>query len=105
VRALTVDRTHADAADDYDEPSCLPSWAQQGLGRHEHDARPHLYSAVQMEEGRTHDLYWNAAQLEMVITGKMHNYLRMYWAKQVIQWTPDLATSYRWVLQVTPPRP
>ena len=61
----------------YDSLACLPQWAMEGLRKHETDKRTHLYSAEQLERGKTHDLLWNAAQLEMVVTGKMHNYMRM----------------------------
>ena len=83
---------------DYDIPRCLPAWALAGLREHEGDTRPRIYTAEQMEKGKTDDAYWNAAQLEMVITGKMHNYLRMYWAKQVIKWTQSVDQAYAFVL-------
>ena len=40
-----------------------------------------------MEGARTHDPYWNAAQTEMVKTGKMHGYMRMYWGKKILEWS------------------
>ena len=83
---------------DYDSPTCLPVWAREGLRKHECDAREHVYSATELEQGRTKDAMWNAAQLEMVVSGKMHNYLRMYWAKRVIGWTRTLEDAYAWVL-------
>ena len=49
----------------------------------------YIYSLIQFETARTHDPYWNAAQLEMVLTGKMHGYMRMYWGKKIIEWTKD----------------
>jgi deoxyribodipyrimidine photo-lyase len=57
------------------------------LDRHLADKRPHTYSRAQFERGKTHDLLWNAAQMEMVHTGKMHGYMRMYWAKKILEWT------------------
>ena len=83
---------------DYDSPTCLPVWAREGLRKHEGDAREQVYSATELEQGRTKDAVWNAAQLEMVVSGKMHNYLRMYWAKRVIGWTRTLEEAYAWVL-------
>jgi deoxyribodipyrimidine photo-lyase len=47
-----------------------------------------------LENAQTHDPYWNAAQRELLVTGKMHNYMRMYWGKKLIEWTPDPETAY-----------
>lgn len=71
----------------------LPEWALKSFTQHQKDARPYLYTLPQMEKGETHDAYWNAAQKEMVLTGKMHNYMRMYWGKKIIEWseTPEEA--------------
>jgi deoxyribodipyrimidine photo-lyase len=65
----------------------VPAWAQKTLQDHVKDRRPYIYSAEEFEQGKTHDPYWNAAQMEMVATGKMHNYMRMYWGKKIIEWT------------------
>ncbi len=65
----------------------VPAWAQKTLKDHIKDKRPYIYSLAQFERGLTHDPYWNAAQMEMVIKGKMHNYMRMYWGKKIIEWT------------------
>jgi len=67
----------------------LPAWARKSLESHRRDTRPYIYSIEELESGQTHDPYWNAAQSEMVITGKMHNYMRMYWGKKVIEWTSE----------------
>ena len=77
----------------YENPECLPNWAKETLRIHSVDERPYLYTLKQLETGATHDKYWNAAQLQMVITGKMHNYMRMYWGKKIIEWskTPEQA--------------
>jgi deoxyribodipyrimidine photo-lyase len=72
---------------DYDRVSCFPRWAQQTLAKHRKDRREYAYTLREFEEGRTHDELWNAAQLEMVRRGKMHGYLRMYWAKKILEWT------------------
>ena len=74
-------------APDYDSPNCFPSWAKKTLEAHQKDAREHRYGRKELEAGRTHDELWNAAQREMVIRGKMHGYLRMYWAKKILEWT------------------
>ncbi len=71
----------------YDAYACLPAWARETLAKHAADPRPALYDAAQLERARTADPYWNAAQTEMVRTGKMHNYMRMYWGKKILEWT------------------
>jgi len=78
----------------YDQLEGCHAWALETLKAHRRDRRPYLYSAEQLEAARTHDPLWNAAQLEMVLTGRMHNYLRMYWAKKILEWTPDAATAF-----------
>lgn len=81
---------------DYESFACLPDWAQKTLKRHQNDPRTAIYSPLQLERAQTHDPYWNAAQLEMVHTGKMHGYMRMYWGKKILEWvkTPELAFRY-----------
>ncbi|MFP5220993.1 MAG: deoxyribodipyrimidine photo-lyase [Acidobacteriota bacterium] len=74
---------------DYDQTSCYPEWARKTLERHAHDPRPYIYTKEQLEAGETHDPAWNAAQLEMRLTGKMHGYMRMYWGKKILEWTPS----------------
>ena len=64
------------------------SWAQKSLRQHESDEREYVYSQEEFEKGKTHDELWNAAQLEMVHKGKMHGFLRMYWAKKILEWSP-----------------
>jgi len=80
----------------YDSISSLPNWAMETLLKHESDHRETIYTRVELEKARTHDIYWNAAQNELVATGKMHNYMRMYWGKKIIEWTegPDNAFDY-----------
>jgi deoxyribodipyrimidine photo-lyase len=67
--------------------SAVPAWAQKTLNDHIRDKRPYVYSFEQFEQADTHDPYWNAAQMEMIITGKMHNYMRIYWGKKIIEWS------------------
>lgn len=89
----------------------VPSFAQESLRIHASDKRPQVYSYEQLEAGVTGDVYWNAAQLELVVRGKMHGYMRMYWAKQIIGWveTPQDALAYtirlnnRWQLDAVDP--
>jgi len=84
--------------DKYDSFECLPSWAKQTLNEHLKDKRQFLYTLEQLESARTHDPYWNAAQVEMVQTGKMHNYMRMYWGKKVVEWTANPEEAFRILL-------
>ncbi|MCU7496445.1 MAG: deoxyribodipyrimidine photo-lyase [Ignavibacteria bacterium] len=74
--------------ENYDSFNGFPSWAQHTLNEHRNDARECFYTAEEFEKAATHDSLWNAAQMEMVTTGKMHGYLRMYWAKKILEWTP-----------------
>ena len=71
-------------------------WAKDTLRAHASDKRDHLYTLEQLEQAKTHDKLWNAAQLEMVHGGKMHGFMRMYWAKKILEWTegPDQALEF-----------
>jgi deoxyribodipyrimidine photo-lyase len=84
----------------YDRFESLPDWARKTLKEHEKDGREALYSPTELEEGRTADPYWNAAQREMVVTGKMHNYMRMYWGKRIIEWTRTPEEAFRTALHL-----
>lgn len=75
---------HNDAYDRLD--GCEP-WAKRTLRQHRFDQRAHVYAADQFEAAETHDPLWNAAQLQMVTTGWMHGYVRMYWAKKILEWS------------------
>lgn len=77
--------------DEYDRNSGFPAWATKTLREHGTDKREYLYTAHQFENAETHDDLWNAAQMEMVKRGKMHGYMRMYWAKKILEWskTPE----------------
>ncbi len=77
----------------YDKAIGFPAWAQTTLKKHKRDKRQYLYSVKELEQGRTHDDLWNTAQKQMVITGKMHGYMRMYWAKKILEWTPSVQTA------------
>ena len=78
---------------DYGTFACLPEWARKTLDEHRDDPREHVYTRKQLENADTHDPYWNAAMGEMVKTGYMHNMMRMYWGKKVLEWsnTPEYA--------------
>ncbi len=73
---------------DYDRFESLPEWTQKNFIKHAADPREHVYSLAQFEAAATHDEIWNAAQRELVTTGRMHNYLRMLWGKKILEWTP-----------------
>ncbi len=75
--------------DEYDSFDGLPAWAQKTLNEHRNDKRDYLYTVGDFEQARTHDPLWNAAQYEMAETGKMHGYMRMYWAKKILEWTEN----------------
>ncbi|MCD8569288.1 MAG: deoxyribodipyrimidine photolyase, partial [Geovibrio sp.] len=80
---------------EYDSLSPLHLWAVQTLDEHRNDARPYIYTFQELEGAQTHDPAWNAAQREMVLTGKMHGYMRMYWGKKIIEWTESPEEAYR----------
>ena len=71
----------------YDTFAGFPAWAQKTLNAHRNDRREFIYDYQTFAEGKTHDDAWNAAQLQMVKTGYMHGYMRMYWAKKILEWT------------------
>ena len=73
----------------------LPMWARETLRQHERDPREHAYTLDQFEASATHDPLWNAAQTELVVSGRIHNYLRMLWGKKVLEWSPTPAAAYR----------
>ena len=79
----------------YDSLDCIEPWADRSLAEHVGDHRPLLYSDEQLENAETHDPLWNAAQKQMVLTGWMHNYLRMYWAKKILEWSPSITVALR----------
>jgi len=79
----------------YDDYRCLPEWAAKTLGEHAVDRREHLYTFKELERAETHDPYWNAAQGEMLATGKMHGYMRMYWGKKIIEWSETPEQAFR----------
>ena len=75
--------------DDYDSFNGFHSWAQKTLNEHREDQREYLYSSSEFENANTHDKLWNAAQNQMIVSGKMHGFMRMYWAKKILEWSED----------------
>jgi deoxyribodipyrimidine photo-lyase len=71
----------------YDSFEGFPDWAKKTLDKHRNDPREYLYTIDVFKEGQTHDEAWNACQLQLVKTGYMHGYMRMYWAKKILEWT------------------
>jgi deoxyribodipyrimidine photo-lyase len=86
--AFTVYNRHFPTID-----SC-ERWARATLDAHANDPRAHLYNEGQLEAAETHDPLWNAAQRQMVESGWMHGYLRMYWAKKILEWSPSPRDAY-----------
>ena len=71
----------------YDSFDGFHDWAKTSLNLHRKDEREFVYRLKQFEQAKTHEDLWNAAQKEMITTGKMHGYMRMYWAKKILEWT------------------
>jgi deoxyribodipyrimidine photo-lyase len=78
----------------YDNLKCAEPWARRTLDEHARDEREYLYSERQLENAETHDPLWNAAQRQMVVTGWMYGYLRMYWAKKILEWTRSAGQAF-----------
>ncbi len=85
---------------DYDNFECGENWAHRTLAKHAGDSRPVIYRTGQLEHAETHDDLWNAAQMQMVATGWMHNYMRMYWAKKILEWSKNPAEAYRTAVEL-----
>ena len=81
--------------DGYASAKGFPNWGRETLEAHASDARDVVYDLDAFEQADTHDILWNAAQLEMVRTGRMHNYLRMYWAKKILEWSESPEEAMR----------
>jgi deoxyribodipyrimidine photo-lyase len=79
----------------YDSFDGFPDWAKKSLNDHRKDEREFIYSLKEFEEATTHEDLWNAAQMELVTTGKMHGYMRMYWAKKILEWSKSPEEALR----------
>ncbi len=97
-RELAVNHIHYEVR--YDDYACVPDWARKTLDAHRGDQRPHRYTREQLEQGLTQDRYWNAAMMEMRETGYMHNHMRMYWGKKIIQWSATPEEAWDTVLRL-----
>jgi deoxyribodipyrimidine photo-lyase len=91
-RELSMNFVHYNSL--YDTYQGLPNWVKKTLSEHQEDTRKYLYSREELEHALTHDFYWNTAQGEMIITGKMHGYMRMYWGKKILEWTTNSAEAF-----------
>jgi len=85
--------TYREGYDNFD--TMTNAWAYQTMGIHQWDKRDYLYTQEQMVLGQTHDDYFNTCMLEMVRTGFMHGYMRMYWCKKIIEWTLTHREAYK----------
>jgi deoxyribodipyrimidine photo-lyase len=92
-RELAINYVHYNP--NYDSFDGLPNWAKATLLVHQIDSRDYLYTLEELENAQTHDNYWNAAQNQMRLTGKMHGYMRMYWGKKIIQWTKNPQEAFK----------
>ena len=92
-RELSINFVHFNPL--YDSIESVPDWAHRTLGKHAQDKRPVIYSRAQLEYAETYDELWNAAQRQMLHAGWMHNYMRMYWAKKILEWSPSPAVGYQ----------
>ncbi len=84
--------------DKYDTFDAIPEWAKATLMEHAADQRDYLYTPEELEAAKTHDPLWNAAQLSLLESGMMHGYMRMYWAKKILEWSPSPAAAFETAL-------
>lgn len=84
----------------YESYASLPSWARQSMAEHAKDKRPFLYTLEQFEKAETHDPIWNAAQRQLVIEGRIHNYMRMLWGKKFLHWAPSAEKALEWMIHL-----
>lgn len=84
----------------YDVYACVPEWAKTTLNAHQHDRREHTYTRSELETGMTHDEYWNAAMAELKHSGYMHNHMRMYWGKKILEWSPTPEAAFTTTLAI-----
>jgi deoxyribodipyrimidine photo-lyase len=82
----------------YDQFAGFPDWARTTLNQHRQDKREYLYSLADLEAGTTHERLWNACQRDLIRNGRLHGYLRMYWAKKILEWTADPETALEYAI-------
>lgn len=86
--------------ENYDNFNGFRDWAKKTLNEHREDKREYIYSYDEFEKAKTHDKYWNAAQIQLVKEGKMHGYMRMYWAKKILEWSESPEKAQEIALQL-----
>ncbi len=84
----------------YDRLEGADGWAKQTIEQHDSDPREHIYTYQELESASTHDEAWNAAQMQLIQTGKMHGYMRMYWAKKLKEWTSDAEQAIKFAIKL-----
>lgn len=77
----------------YKTLDCIPLWAKNSLMEHENDLRVYNYKLSDFENAKTHDILWNTAQIQLINDGSIHGYLRMYWAKKILEWSQSPQTA------------
>ena len=83
------------STDEYDTAEAADPWAHTTIALHDKDEREHLYTLEQLDRAETYDELWNSAQIQMVEFGWMHNFMRMYWAKKIVEWTPNVHSAMK----------
>jgi len=84
----------------YDQYEGLPAWTKKTFEKHRIDIREYSYTLAEFEQGTTHDRAWNAMQHELMLTGYLHGYLRMYWGKKILEWTESPEEAYHIALSL-----
>jgi deoxyribodipyrimidine photo-lyase len=82
----------------YDNATGYPDWAIKTLKEHQNDKREYIYTLEELEKAKTHDQLWNKSQKNMMKYGKMHGYIRMYWAKKILEWTPNASKAQKYAI-------
>ena len=59
----------------YDSLESALGWAQETLEVHSSDEREWRFSTQELEDARSHDDLWNAAELQLVREGKLHGFV------------------------------
>lgn len=85
---------------DYDQTSCFPNWAMTSLNEHLIDIREYLYDFDTFRQARTHDSLWNASMMQLLKEGRIHGYMRMYWAKKILEWTRSPEEAQRFAIEL-----
>ena len=82
-------------ANSFKDFSGISSWAKMSLNNHKFDIRPYIYTMEELESATTHDNLWNATQNQLKREGIIHGYLRMYWAKKILEWTISADVAFK----------